>query len=247
MGATFDQKPGPPQKRGQRRTWSVSPRGYESRGCESGRGSSSPGTLSAMLRANHGLNQSPLSPTAMIRPFFWLMTVLCVAIVLPGRTAAAAARAAAGDFVGRNLADRRGHAGPDAVPLRPPDSRPGLADMAQPPFENVGNEKSQQYRQAFWYRRRFALDGPYPEVVRLKLHKAMYGTRVFLNGKLVGEHLPCFTPVEFDIRRFLNPPGQENVLVVSVGAHRNELPRGFRTAGTWRGSIIRRAFTTRSS
>ena len=63
-------------------------------------------------------------------------------------------------------------------------------------------------------------------MVRLKLHKAMYGTRVFLNGKLAGEHLPCFTPVEFDIRRFLNPPGQANVLAVSVGAHRNVLPRG---------------------
>ena len=103
---------------------------------------------------------------------------------------------------------------------------PGLADMARPPFENVGNDKSHQYRQAFWYRRSFALDGPYPEVVRLKLHKAMYGTRVFLNGKLAGEHLPCFTPVEFDIRRFLNPPGQANVLAVSVGSHRNVLPRG---------------------
>jgi hypothetical protein len=103
---------------------------------------------------------------------------------------------------------------------------PGLADMAQPRFENVGNDRSHQYRQAFWYRRSFSLGGPYPEVVRLKLHKAMYGTRVFLNGKLVGEHLPCFTPVEFDVRRFLSPPGQDNVLLVAVGAHRTELPRG---------------------
>jgi hypothetical protein len=103
---------------------------------------------------------------------------------------------------------------------------PGLADMARPPFENVGNEKSHEYRQAFWYRRGFVLGGSYPEVVRLKLHKAMYGTRVLLNGRLVGEHLPCFTPAEFDIRRFLNPPGHENVLVVAVGGHRHELPPG---------------------
>ena len=103
---------------------------------------------------------------------------------------------------------------------------PGLADMAQPPLENVGNEKSHEYRQAFWYRRSFTLDGPCPKVARLKLHKAMYGTRVFLNGQLVGEHLPCFTPAEFNIRRFLHPPGQENLLVVAVGGHRNELPPG---------------------
>jgi hypothetical protein len=105
---------------------------------------------------------------------------------------------------------------------------PGLADMARPPFENVGNDRSHQYRQAFWYRRRFDVAAPYPEVVRLKLHKAMYGTRVFLNGKLVGEHLPCFTPVEFDIRRFLRPPeqNQNNELVIAVGGHRNELPPG---------------------
>jgi len=32
--------------------------------------------------------------------------------------------------------------------------------------------------------------------------------------------------VEFDVRKFLNPPGQDNDLVISVGAHRNVLPRG---------------------
>ena len=30
---------------------------------------------------------------------------------------------------------------------------PGLADMARPPFLEVGREKSGQRRQAFWYRR----------------------------------------------------------------------------------------------
>jgi hypothetical protein len=103
---------------------------------------------------------------------------------------------------------------------------PGLADMANPPFAEVGTEKSGPYRDCFWYRRTFTVADPYPAVVRLKLHKAMYGTRVYLNGKLVGEHLPCFTPVESDIRRFLSAPGERNELVVCVGAHRNVLPRG---------------------
>jgi hypothetical protein len=162
----------------------------------------------------------------MKRPFFRFVFVLCVAIVLPGRTAATAAerrQVISLDGIWQ-IAEGMRDPMPSQFTHRSPV--PGLADMARPPFENVGNEKSHEYRQAFWYRRSFKLDGPYPEVLRLKLHKAMYGTRVFLNGKLVGEHLPCFAPAEFDVRPFLNPPGQENVLVVAVGAHRNELPPG---------------------
>jgi hypothetical protein len=103
---------------------------------------------------------------------------------------------------------------------------PGLADMAVPAFAEVGTDKSNSYRQAFWYRRTFTLDGPATAVARLKIHKAMYGTRVYLNGRLVGDHLPCFTPAEFDIAGLLAAPGRPNELVVRVGAHRTQLPKG---------------------
>src|SRR5512136_1865081 len=58
---------------------------------------------------------------------------------------------------------------------------PGLMDMAQPSFKEVGKKSS--LRQAFWYRRTFKVDGPIPDVALLKIHKAKYGTRVFVNGK----------------------------------------------------------------
>lgn len=104
---------------------------------------------------------------------------------------------------------------------------PGLVDMAEPAFEEVG--KKSPKRQAFWYRRIFTLKKEVPDVAILKIHKAKYGTKVFLNGKLVGEHLPCFTPALLDIKPFLNTAGQQNELIVRVGADRESLPEGMPT------------------
>jgi beta-galactosidase len=104
---------------------------------------------------------------------------------------------------------------------------PGLVDMAEPAFQDVG-EKSPK-RQAFWYRRTFTLNKDIPDVAILKIHKAKYGTKVFLNGSLVGEHLPCFTPALLDVRPFLKDSGQQNELIVRVGADRESLPEGMPT------------------
>jgi hypothetical protein len=104
---------------------------------------------------------------------------------------------------------------------------PGLADMAKPAFVDVG--KKSPLRQAFWYRRIFRLDGPVPPVAILKIHKAKYGTKVFLNGHVVGEHLPCFTPCLMNVKPYLKGDGQPNELVVRVGADRESLPEGMPT------------------
>ena len=61
---------------------------------------------------------------------------------------------------------------------------PGLVDMAEPAFEEVG-VKSEK-RQAFWYRKQFKIDGSIPKSATLMVHKAKYGTAVSLNGKYVG-------------------------------------------------------------
>jgi beta-galactosidase len=101
---------------------------------------------------------------------------------------------------------------------------PGLIDMAEPAFDEVGRKSEK--RQAFWYRRTFAVKGPIPAAAVLKIHKARYGTKVWLNGQVVGEHLPCFTPALLEVKPQLKGQGRENELVIRVGADRECLPKG---------------------
>lgn len=104
---------------------------------------------------------------------------------------------------------------------------PGLVDMATPPFIEPGprvvdREQLRQKdprRDAFWYRRTFHVSGPLPTVARLKIGKAMFGTRVFLNGKFLGDHLPCYTPGFFDARGALREGTNE--LILRIGADRD--------------------------
>jgi len=101
---------------------------------------------------------------------------------------------------------------------------PGLIDMAKPAFEEAG--KVSDNRQVFWYRRTFAVEGDIPAVAMLKVHKARYCTKVWLNGQAAGEHLPCFTPGYFDLKRFIKGGGAENELVIRIGANRESVPTG---------------------
>lgn len=113
---------------------------------------------------------------------------------------------------------------------------PGLIDQATPPFEapgssvsqaerkNVGLRPADPKREAFWYRRTFQLSNQVPPVALLKIGKAAYGTKVYLNGKLVGEHTPNFTPGWFDVWEYLNGPGAMNELVICVGASLAQVP-----------------------
>ncbi len=114
---------------------------------------------------------------------------------------------------------------PDSFPAVVPV--PGLVDMASPAFKDVGRKSP--LREAFWYRRAFSIDGPVPEVAILKIHKARYGTKVWLNGRVAGEHLPCFTPAYLDVRGLLRGGGEENDLVVRVGADRDSMPQDMPT------------------
>jgi beta-galactosidase/beta-glucuronidase len=99
---------------------------------------------------------------------------------------------------------------------------PGVLDMAQPAFEQVGVVS--EFRKAFWYRKTFSLPGPVPATAILKIHKAQFGKQVYLNGHLVGEHLPCFTPGYFDLAQYLKGDGAENELVIRIGANPQSLP-----------------------
>jgi len=162
--------------------------------------------------------------------------VLCLAFV--GMTVVATGRCVA---AGRRVINLSGRWQVGQGSLEEPPERfdhripvPGLADMAEPPFEDVGAvpenprdpkvQPSDPRREAFWYRRTFTLDGPVPAVARLKVHKAKFAAQVVLNGETVGEHRPCFTPGWFDLRPHLVGGGTENVLLVRVGASPAAVP-----------------------
>jgi beta-galactosidase len=104
-------------------------------------------------------------------------------------------------------------------------SVPGLVDMAKPEFVSAG--KKSELRQAFWYRRTFKISSAVTDVALLKVNKACYGTKVFINGQVAGEHLGCFTPGYFNLKPFLK--AGENELIIRVGADRESLPKGMPT------------------
>ena len=116
---------------------------------------------------------------------------------------------------------------------------PGLADMAVPAFEGVGYADWQKRdprreavladrrREAFWYRRTFTLDGPLPAFATLKIRQACYGTRVYLNGRMVGDNAACFTPACFDVRNALKGGGAANEILIRVGASPAAVPKGY--------------------
>jgi beta-galactosidase len=138
-------------------------------------------------------------------------------------------RIGAGEINPRNVVDLNGtwevaEGAMDAAPQRFGHTVPvpGLIDMAEPAFAEVG--KKSERREAFWYRRTFTIEGAVPEVARLKIGKAKYGTKVWLNGQLVGEHLPCFTAALMDVKAHLKGDGQANELIVRVAADRESRP-----------------------
>jgi hypothetical protein len=115
---------------------------------------------------------------------------------------------------------------------------PGLVSLATPPFADppgpkVANRQKvpqkDPKREAFWYRRTFSIEQPAPAVALLKVHKAMFGTRVILNGQVLGDHPPSFTPGYFDAQAALKTGA--NALLIRVGADRDSvspaIPAGF--------------------
>ncbi|MDB5025627.1 MAG: Beta-galactosidase [Mucilaginibacter sp.] len=107
---------------------------------------------------------------------------------------------------------------------------PGLVSLSIPEFKEVGPKvadrksatQSDPLREAFWYKRTFKINGKIPSIAVLKIAKAMFGSKVFLNGKELGEHLPNFTPGYFNVKDALKEG--ENDLIVRVGASRSAVP-----------------------
>ncbi|MEP7278487.1 MAG: glycoside hydrolase family 2 TIM barrel-domain containing protein [Bacteroidota bacterium] len=106
---------------------------------------------------------------------------------------------------------------------------PGLVTSAKPGFKAVGEES--KLREAYWYRKKFKVQGSLPALTRLKIFKSMFGTKVFLNGAEVGESELCFTSLYFNLTLFLKGNNQENELIVRVGAHISALSDSVVTGG----------------
>jgi beta-galactosidase len=115
---------------------------------------------------------------------------------------------------------------------------PGLITLAKPAFINPAPpvpdrmttdnnpelfyHQKDSLRETYWYHRTFNVPQTVPEVALLKVGKAMFGTRVFLNGTFIGEHLPCFTPGYFNLKKAIHTGVNE--LIIAVGAGRSSLP-----------------------
>jgi len=93
---------------------------------------------------------------------------------------------------------------------------PGLVDMAVP---EIDVQDTAYKNSVYWYKKTFTLNRTEADVVQLKVNKAKYHTKVYLNGKFVGENLYCFTPSFFNLKPFLNK--EQNELVISVGCSNN--------------------------
>ena len=126
-----------------------------------------------------------------------------------------------------------------ATPPFSPPPGPPVADLSQ--FAQDGGRllkaehalaatvPKDPHRAAFWYRRTFRLEQDVPAVAMIKVRKAMFGTRVILNGQVLGDHLPNFTPGYFNAKTALKTG--DNELVIRVGADRaavgSKYPNGF--------------------
>jgi hypothetical protein len=98
---------------------------------------------------------------------------------------------------------------------------PGLMDLAQPPFDSLGIRST--CRNYFWYRRTVSLNIKPSGFAYLKIHKAKFGQALFVNGNFVGKNEFCFTPAYFEVSRFLNFSG-ENEILIRIGADPSVLP-----------------------
>ncbi|MCF8225327.1 MAG: hypothetical protein K9J30_05570 [Bacteroidales bacterium] len=98
---------------------------------------------------------------------------------------------------------------------------PGLADMASFAIDSLGLPYYE--KRDLWYRKTFRSGTDQNLKVFLKLHKVKFGHTVYLNGFEIGSSDHCFTPASYDVSGFINGNGEENELVIRVGAFTDNL------------------------
>lgn len=82
-----------------------------------------------------------------------------------------------------------------------------------PDFQN----QIESYRFVSWYRRHFVLGEEYKNKnIIIEFEGVATVAQVYVNGKFVGDHKGAYTSFSFDITKFLNPVGEENIIAVRV-------------------------------
>jgi beta-galactosidase len=102
---------------------------------------------------------------------------------------------------------------------------PGLVDMANP---LIDDQDTIYENSLYWYRKTFSIDDTDADIFQLKINKAKYHTRIFVNGSFAGENTFSFTPTLLNIKKYLKPG--ENELIISVGC-KNNLPDSVTNGG----------------
>lgn len=93
---------------------------------------------------------------------------------------------------------------------------PGVVNMAMPALDSAGSKLENSW---YWHKRTFVLADDNAEIVSLKIFKAKYHTKLYINNTYVGENLYSFTPSYFDIKPYLKPAGEQNEIVIAVGSY----------------------------
>ncbi len=125
---------------------------------------------------------------------------------------------------------------------------PGVLNQAQPPIPSVQPREGEGMfgktaprrggdRNAFWYRRTIQLDGAMPAVALLRVNKARWGVKAWVNGAEVGEHPRVRTAAVFDVRQFLRGGGARNEIILRIGATQHEVPAEIPAFSAWTGNL----------
>ncbi len=83
---------------------------------------------------------------------------------------------------------------------------------------------SYQERSYFWYKKTFLAPKRHQHADLIVL-KARFGSKVWVNGEVVGENNSCFTSACYDVAELIRW-GEENEIIIRVGAHQEVLPKG---------------------
>ncbi len=93
-----------------------------------------------------------------------------------------------------------------------------------------------------WYRQRFSLNRElFGRKVFLEFEGVQKNCKVWLNGKLLGEHKGAYGSFDFDVTAIVKPEGAENQLVIAVNNFQEGTPYFANSGGSYNeyGGIIR--------